>query len=129
MKIKTILMVDDEADLLSVVGSRIKSWGYELLEALDGKSALEIFESGKPDLIILDYMLPDMNGIEVLKRIRSVDKDIPVIMFTAYPNKENISDSRELGISAFIPKFSAYTDIQESLKTALGIIQGKESGK
>ncbi len=129
MENTTILMVDDEADLLSVVGSRIKSWGYNLFEAADGKTALQLFENKKPDLIILDYMLPDMNGIEVLEKIRMVDKDIPVIMFTAYPSKETISGADKLGISAFIPKFSLYTDIQNSLKTALDVIKNKSSGK
>ena len=123
MKIKTILMVDDEPDLLRVVGSRVRSWGYDLLEATDGKMALEVFESGKPDLIILDYMLPDMNGIEVLKQIRSLDKNIPIVMFTAYPTQDRIAEADGLGISAFIPKFSLYADIQASLKTALGVIQ------
>ena len=64
---KKILLVDDEAGILEVVGVRIRSWGYELLEAKNGKEAIGIVKAKKADLVVLDYMLPDMDGISVLK--------------------------------------------------------------
>jgi len=121
---KKILLVDDEADFSEIIGARIEEWGYTLTKALDGAGALEALKSDKPDIIILDYMMPNMDGIATLKEIRKIDKDIPVIMFTAYPEKP-IKSIAGLGISAFIPKLSTYSDVQASLKTAIDMIGNK----
>ena len=119
---KNILLVDDELDLLKVIGARIKRWGYSLTEAKDGKEALEAVKKKKLDIIILDYLLPDMNGLAVLEKIREINKEIPVVMFTAYPTPKTMHEAEKFGISAFIPKFNVYTDIQTVLKTTLEMI-------
>jgi len=128
MEKKKILLVDDEADFLEIMGTRIEEWGHTLFKASDGKQAVESLKSNNPDIIILDYMMPQMDGIATLKQIRKINKDIPVIMFTAYPEKptESIAD---LDISAFIPKLSTYSDVQTSLKTAIDMIEKKEFKK
>ena len=87
MNKKNILLVDDDVDLLKIIGSRIKIWGYGLIEAQNGKEALQAIKDSRPDIVVLDYMLPDMNGIAVLEEIRKINREIPVIMFTAYPKK------------------------------------------
>ncbi|MGB2705838.1 MAG: response regulator [Candidatus Omnitrophota bacterium] len=114
-----VLLVDDEIDLILIMGKRIKGWGYDLLEALNGKEALLAVESKHPDIVILDYMMPDMDGITTLKEIRKVNKNIPVIMFTAFPDKKSIEDTESLGVSAYIPKLSMFPASESSLKTAL----------
>ncbi len=127
-----VLLVDDEEDLLKVLGSRIKTWGYELLQAENAKKAIRVVKDNRPDIVILDYMLPDMDGVTALREIRVFDKKIPVIMFTAYPSAKAMEGAEKLGVSAFIPKLSAYTDIQSSLKAALEMIDKnikKEQGK
>jgi len=117
---KKILLVDDEAGILEVVGVRIRSWGYELLEAKNGKEAIGIVKAKKADLVVLDYMLPDMDGIAVLKEIRKINKKIPVIMFTAYPNPTAMYEAENLGISAYVAKLSISSDdTQALLKTAV----------
>ncbi|MDP2923291.1 MAG: response regulator [Candidatus Omnitrophota bacterium] len=116
-----ILLVDDEKDFLEIMGTRIRGWGCDLIKASDGKKALKALKTEAPDIVILDYMMPDMSGVEVLKEIRKINKTIPVIMFTAYPNMKTMEDTERLGISAFVPKLSAYTDTVNSLKVAVGI--------
>ncbi len=118
---RKVLLVDDEADILKVIGSRIKSWGYELVEAINGKEAVKLVRENKADLVILDYMLPDMDGVVVLKEIRKISKKIPVIMFTAYPNPTSMHDADKLGISAYVAKISVYSDTQSLLKTAVDL--------
>ncbi|MCX5706641.1 MAG: response regulator [Candidatus Omnitrophica bacterium] len=117
-KIK-VLFVDDEADILKVIGTRIESWGYALFIAKNAKEALEVLKEDKPDIAILDYMLPDMDGVDLLREIRKVNKKLAVIMFTAYPNPTAMQDAEKLGINAFVAKLSVYSDTQELLKTAL----------
>lgn len=119
---KRILIIDDEPDFIKIIKQRIESWGFEVISSEGGKEALEIIEKRKPDIIILDYIMPEMDGVAVLRQIRSRNKDIPVIMFTAHPDINVIKGTDELGVSAFIPKFSAYTDVQNTLKAALDLI-------
>ena len=120
-----ILLVDDEIDLILIMGKRIKKWGYDLLEALNGKEALDAVKSKHPDIVILDYMMPDMDGITTLKEIRKVNKSIPVIMFTAFPDKKSIEDTEKLGVSAYIPKLSMFPTGEPALKTALKMAEKK----
>ena len=124
-KIK-VLIVDDEVDYLSLMQERIEFWGYEVIQAQDGKTALVMIKEKFPDIVILDYLMPGMDGITVLKEIRKFDKKIPVIMFTAHADIKNIKGAQELGVSAFIPKLSSYsTDIEAPLRSVLTMLQDK----
>ncbi len=82
---KKILVVDDEPDILKVVTFRLKKFGYEILEAVDGQKALHLIEKERPDLILLDLRLPVMDGYEVCRRVKADEKlkDIPVVILTA----------------------------------------------
>ena len=119
---KTVLLVDDELDLLNIMETKIKGWGYDVVTAQSGKEALAIIEDHKPDVVILDYKLPDMDGVAVLTEIRKASINLPVIMFTAYPEMQTIKEVKALGVSAFIPKLSSYVDVQAALKTALDMV-------
>jgi two-component system response regulator HydG len=124
-KIK-VLIVDDEVDYLALMQERIESWGYDVVLAEGGKEALAIIKENKPDIVILDYLMPNMDGTAVLKEIRKSDQDLPVIMFTAHPDVKNIKGAQELGVSAFIPKLSTYSsDIQATLRSALDMLRKK----
>ena len=116
-----VLLVDDEADFLDIMGTIIKGWGYELFKAKSGSEALELVKTRKPDIVILDYMMPQMDGITTLKAMRKIDSEVPVIMFTAYPDKI-IKAAEKLGISALIPKLSTYSDVSASLKSTIDMI-------
>lgn len=125
---KKILLVDDEVDFLEIMGVRIESWGYDLIKASNGKEAIDAVMSKTPDIVILDYIMPDMDGIEVLKQIRKIDNKIPVIMFTAHPDMKSMKGAEELGIIVYTPKLSAYIDTQLSLKQAIRMAE-KRLGK
>jgi CheY-like chemotaxis protein len=124
---KKILLVDDEKDILTVMKSRIESWGYDLITASSGKEAIDALTGKNPDIIILDYLMPEMDGLKTLEEIRKIDRKVPVIMFTAYPDKKSIEGTEKLGVSAYVPKLSAYSDASNSLKAAIGVAmkQGK----
>lgn len=122
---KKILLVDDEADFQELMGVRIRSWGYDLIEAANGKEAIDAVMSKNPDIVILDYMMPDMDGVATLKEIRKIEKDLPVIMFTAHPDMRVQQNVKDLRVSAFIPKLSVYSEAQSSLKNALHLVEKK----
>ncbi len=102
----TILIVDDEADVLEVVEMLLLSEGYKVLKASNGKIALQILEEETPDLIILDIMMPEMDGLNVCKEIRKIDelRQIPVIMFSAKLSAFDKKESFDAGADGFITK-------------------------
>jgi two-component system response regulator (stage 0 sporulation protein F) len=116
---KKVLLVDDEADILFVIGKRISSWGYDLLKASSGKAALEILKNNNPDIVVLDYMMPEMDGIATLREIRKINTKIPVIMFTANPEGLPLKGTDGLGISAFVPKENA----EDILQTTINMVE------
>ncbi|MFA5144308.1 MAG: response regulator [Candidatus Omnitrophota bacterium] len=118
----TILLVDDELDFLEIMGSVIETWGYNLVKAQSGAEALELMEDKKPGVIVLDYMMPGMDGIATLKKIREINLKVPVVMFTAHPDMKALKGSEKLGISAFIPKLSTYSDVSSALKTTIEML-------
>lgn len=119
MKKIAILLVDNEADFLKLMSMRIKSWDYDVLEAQTAKKAMEIVDAKLADIIVLDYKMPDLDGIDLLKKIRAVNKDIPVIMFTAFPDIKSMEGANELGVVCYTPKLGVDYEDQASLKSAL----------
>ncbi|MDD5584902.1 MAG: response regulator [Candidatus Omnitrophica bacterium] len=119
----TILLVDDEPDFREIMTVRIKSWGYDALTASNGREAVDAVKEKNPDIIILDYMMPDMDGVSALREIRKLNNNVPVIMFTAYPDERSIKGAETLGVLAYIPKISLYTDAQAALKSAIHIAE------
>ena len=120
-----ILLVDDENFFLEVLKERMHSWDYDVTTASSGKEALEVFDKRKPDIVVLDYIMPDMDGIATLKAIRKKDRKVPVIMLTGHPDMKVIGGAEGLHISAFIPKMSAYTDVQTALQKAIHMLEEK----
>ncbi|MFA5143266.1 MAG: response regulator transcription factor [Candidatus Omnitrophota bacterium] len=103
---KKILIVDDEKQLVSLVSLHMKMSGYEVLSAKDGEEALAITKEEAPDLIILDLMLPKIDGWEVCKRLRAESKigDIPVIMLTARSEAGDKLKGFECGADDYVTK-------------------------
>ena len=120
---KKILLVDDEADILMLIGKKISKWDYDVIQALNGKEAIDIVKSKGPDIVILDYMMPGMDGIETLREIRNISKDIPVIMFTAFPDKKSMDEVKSLGVCAYIPKLSVLSSSISALKEAIHVAE------
>lgn len=104
MKDRTILLVDDETDLLEMLQSIFERAGYtRILTAASGKAALKIWKEAKPSMIILDVMMPGMDGIAVLKEIRRTSR-IPVLMLTARGEAEDRIAGFEGGADDYLPK-------------------------
>lgn len=103
---KKILIVEDEAPLLSVLHDKLVQEGYRVLAAKNGKEGLAVALSEHPDLILLDILLPDMNGLAVLKEIHSDDwgKNAKVIMLTNLSDNQSVADSLEQGSFDFLVK-------------------------
>lgn len=103
---KTILVVDDEPEIISLLEEQLKELGYHVLTAKDGMLGLEIARKHQPDLMILDLMLPKVDGYRVLGLLKNDVRysGIPVIIFSARAQKEDMHLGEELGASAYITK-------------------------
>src|SRR3954464_5086238 len=99
----TILIVDDEDLIRWSLRERLRGDGYDILEAGTGREALEQFKEGG-DLVLLDYRLPDMDGLSILKELKKVDPDILVILLTALVSVEAAVEAMKLGAFHFANK-------------------------
>jgi two-component system response regulator PilR (NtrC family) len=100
----SILIVDDEEVLQDVLGSLLSREGYEVRVARDGRSALEEFEVHVPDLVLLDLMLPDLHGLELLRQLKQRDPELVVVVITAYSSIEGAIEAMREGAFHYIPK-------------------------
>jgi DNA-binding response OmpR family regulator len=98
-----ILIVDDEADLRQLLTLQLSQVGFRVAQAFDGYTALEQFEQVRPDLILLDVMMPQMDGWEVLRELRK-RSDIPVIMLTALSSEKDQVNGLDGGVDDYIVK-------------------------
>jgi len=98
-----VLVVDDEPTVREVVASYLRRDGHDVAEAADGTTALELLDADPPDLVVLDMMLPGVNGLDVLRRVRAVSS-IPVIMLTARAEESDRVSGLELGADDYVVK-------------------------
>ncbi|PIP25010.1 MAG: response regulator, partial [Candidatus Nealsonbacteria bacterium CG23_combo_of_CG06-09_8_20_14_all_36_12] len=103
---KKILFIEDEETLQKTLGEVLKQEGYEIIPALDGEAGLNLLKSEKPDLILLDLVMPKMDGFEVLKRLKADEetKDIPVIVLTNLEGIGDVGKAIELGATTYLVK-------------------------
>ncbi len=106
MSKKKILIVEDEESLLKLESILLTSRGYDVKGVADGRAALESIATAKPDLVLLDIMLPEMDGFEVCRQIKSneVTRHIPVIMLTAKKSREDMIKGEQVGADWYITK-------------------------
>lgn len=121
MTAKRILVVDDERELVMAVQIRLKQAGYEVLTACDGQEALDKAHQEKPDLIILDLMLPKMDGYKVCGLLKSDSRyaKIPIIIFTAKVQEEDIKIGKEVGADEYITKPFEHQVLLDKIKELL----------
>lgn len=103
---KRILIVDDEDDLRSMLKFRLEAMDYDVFEAVDGQEGLDKARSGRPDLIVLDLMLPKIDGFKVCRMLKFDEKykHIPIIMFTARAQQKDKQIGKEMGAEAYVTK-------------------------
>ena len=123
---KKVLIVDDEEDLLRAMKVRLTSWGYSVITAGNGKEAMELIKTANPKAVLLDIVMPQMDGIETLRRIRELDKGLPVLILTAYGDEKRFDEARALGISGFIQKGAGFQNSSEIVRIALKGQKGQD---
>ena len=101
---KTVLIVEDEQNIVDILSFNLSREGYDTLEAYDGPTGLQLALEQNPDLILLDLMLPGMNGFDVCAKIRQSGNAIPIIMLTAREEEEDKVLGLELGADDYITK-------------------------
>lgn len=111
-----VLVVDDDESILRLYKEELEDEGYEVFGAKSGKEAIEIFERESPDIVTLDILMPDMDGIAVLRTIKNRNPNIPVIMSTAYDYRD---DFGVWAAEAYVVKSSDLTELKETIKRLL----------
>lgn len=103
---KKILAVDDERHIVRLIQVNLERAGYQVSTAYDGREALQKIEADKPDLVVLDVMMPYMDGLETLKRIRAnpATRALPVIMLTAKAQDQDVFQGYSHGVDIYLTK-------------------------
>jgi DNA-binding NtrC family response regulator len=132
-KLGQVMIVDDEENIREVLSNYLESMNYSVATAEDGQDALEKFKKGDFDLIISDLLMPNIDGLELLKRIRNIDKDVIFLMITGYPSIETAVDAIKKGAYDYITKPFHMEDVKirierafekRTLKERLKTVQG-----
>jgi len=113
---KTVLIVDDEKNIVDILSFNLKREGFEVATAYNGESALEQYAQKRPNLILLDVMLPLLDGFEVCKKIRETDKMTPIIMLTAREEETDKVLGLDLGADDYITKPFSIRELQARVK-------------
>lgn len=120
-----ILVVEDEENIRKVIKKILEINEFEVLEARDGAEAMDIFYSEKIDLIVLDWMLPKISGIEVLKMIRE-ESSLPILMLTAKSQEDDEVEGLEVGANDYLKKPFSLKILITRVKKLLNLIGGKK---
>ncbi|PPA72265.1 response regulator transcription factor [Jeotgalibacillus proteolyticus] len=118
-KKEKILVVEDEEKIARVLELELEYEGYLVKKAMSGYEALEKYRSEKWDLILLDIMLPEMSGVEILRRIRSDDREVPVILLTAKDSVEDKVSGLDLGANDYVTKPFQIEELLARIRAAL----------
>jgi two-component system alkaline phosphatase synthesis response regulator PhoP len=119
---KTIMVVDDNPDIITIVKTILEGKGYSVSSASGGAELLNMLKGQKPDLIILDIMMPEMDGLEVLSRLKAMSETatIPVILLTAKVQYEDVLGGYKLGADYYITKPFTSTQLVNGINLLLG---------
>jgi len=118
---KKILAVDDERHIVRLVQVNLERAGYKVVTAYDGKEALDKVQSERPDLIVLDVMMPYMDGFEVLQTLKKnpATRELPVIMLTAYSDDNYVDSALDAGACAYLVKPITSEQLLPAIKLAI----------
>lgn len=112
-----VLIVEDDESLRFLYSEELREEGYEPMLAKNGKEAIQILRNTKPDLIVLDIIMPVMDGIETLGRIIGQYKNIPVVLYSSYPHYRE--DFMSWAADAYLTKSSDLTELKQVIKALL----------
>ena len=119
---RTIMVVDDEIEMVKVVRGMLKEKGFNVTCAYDGLQVFYVLKQQKPDLILLDIMMPQMDGLEVLARLKGnpATASIPVILLTEKADDEDVQIGYKMGADIYITKPFTSTEVLEAINLVLG---------
>jgi UDP-3-O-[3-hydroxymyristoyl] N-acetylglucosamine deacetylase len=115
-----ILIIDDEKDILNTLSSILEDEGFVVSKAMDGKEGLAIFEKEKPDIVLLDVWMPELDGIQVLKRIKKINKNAIVIVISGHGTISTAVEAVKVGAFDFLEKPLSIEKVLEVISRALG---------
>ncbi len=124
-----VLIVDDEESILKLIQFNLEKSGFDIITAEDGLTALEIVKKDKPDVIILDIMLPGMDGIEVCRNLRKEDLNIPILMLTAKGDEIDKILGLEIGADDYMTKPFSVRELTARVKALLRRSQQYDKGE
>ena len=116
---KTILLVDDDHDFRWATGNVLQASGYKVIPAQDGREALDFLEKGVPDLILLDYRMPGLDGLQVAAEMKKNISAVPIIMITAYAEIDSAVKAMKMGVYDYVTKPVDNNDLLFTVKRAL----------
>lgn len=114
-----VLLIDDETDYSETMGFYLRAKGYKVKTTSSGRDGIEEIKTDRPAIVFLDFLMPEMDGVETLCGIRTFDKDLPVIMVTAYASDEKVQAAKSYGISGIFPKAADFTEAARLIGEAL----------
>lgn len=113
---RKILLTDDEPHIRKFIGLILKKFGDpRILEAGDGAVAVKLYQEEKPDMVLLDVNMPNMDGVQALTEIRRLDPDALVVMLTSLANRQTIEDCQRLGAADYIRKDTPRDELSAQL--------------
>jgi len=118
---RKILIVDDEPDFLEVMRARLEASDYEVTTAANGEEALNYVKNDKPDAVLLDVLMPGIDGLEVLRKIRKMNDSLPVYIITAFSTDERFKAANKFGASGFIVKTDDLAKEVDNITSALNM--------
>jgi len=120
---KTVLIVEDEEDAAELFAEMMRISGFRVLKTSKSTTALSMMTADKPDVVLLDIMMPEISGLDILRQMRR-DPDlanIPVIVLTAKSMPSDIKNGMEAGASTYLTKPVGFNDLKETVEQALGL--------
>ncbi|MFH1202445.1 MAG: response regulator [Candidatus Omnitrophota bacterium] len=114
-----VLLVDDEGDFLATMEFWLKSQGYKVETVSSGMEAIRFLKGKTPNVVFLDIMMPQMDGIETLRQIRAFNKDLPVVMITAHGDEEKRNEAYKLNAFAFFDKTKDFYEADNIIRSVL----------
>src|SRR6185436_12260604 len=112
-----ILLIEDQVELCEILKDTLSLYGFDVTYALNGDDGYRLFSTQDPKLVIIDIMMPGSDGFSAVKKIREVDKEVPIIMLTAKPLTEDLVKAFDLGCNDFIRKPFAMEELIARIKS------------